>query len=300
MRQWKIKNEIQTRIDKFLQEKTKYSRNQIQQLIKSGDVLVNDTVVKPSYLLKDSDFVILKDPVILEKEELKPVDLNLDVIYEDKYFAVINKPKGLVVHPSDTYEGTTLVSGLLHEFDSLSNKDEPFRQGIVHRLDKDTSGLLIIGKDEEAHQKLKLMFQRRQIKKYYLAIVYYEFKEEYGVIEKPIIRHKKHRQMMTTAETGRNAITKYEVLAQNNGFAYLKLDLITGRTHQIRVHLKSINHPILGDPIYGPKKVYGNTGPYLHAYSLEFNHPITKEKLNFEVEPPKEFKLELIKRSLAV
>jgi 23S rRNA pseudouridine1911/1915/1917 synthase len=300
MMEWKIREEIQTRIDKFLQENTEFSRNQIQHLIKSGDVLVNDSLVKPSYLLKNGDFITLNTPKIEKEVELKPVDLNLEIVYEDEYLAIINKPKGLVVHPSNTNEGVTLVSGLIHEFDLLSNEDEPLRRGIVHRLDKDTSGLLIIGKNDEAHNKLKLMFQRRQVKKHYLAIVYHEFKEYTGIIDKPIIRHKKHRQMMTTANTGRSAMTTYEVLSQNNGFAYLKLDLITGRTHQIRVHLKSINHPILGDPVYGPKKVYGNTGPYLHAYALEFNHPITKEKLNFSVEPPKEFQIELTKRGLKV
>ncbi|MGI6782181.1 MAG: RluA family pseudouridine synthase [Acholeplasmataceae bacterium] len=300
MIQWKIKEEKTTRIDKFLQEKTNQSRNQIQQLIKSSQVLVNHKETKPSYILRVGDLVSLSLPEEKKEEAPKKVNLNLEIIYEDEYLAIINKPKGLVVHPSDSYEGTTLVNGLLYEFDKLSNQSEPFRQGIVHRLDKDTSGLLIVGKDDLAHEKLKLMFQRCQIRKHYLAIVYHEFKEYCGNIEKPIIRHPKHRQMMTTAETGRNAITKYEVLSQNNGFAYLKLNLVTGRTHQIRVHLKSINHPILGDPIYGPKKVYGKSGPFLHAYQLEFNHPITKEKLNFIVEPPQDFKLELVKRHLVV
>jgi 23S rRNA pseudouridine1911/1915/1917 synthase len=298
--EWKLKSEIPVRIDKFLHEKTNYSRNQLQNLIKLGIVFVNNKpITKPSHLIKDGDFVVMMEITDKKIEATpQPIDLNLAVIYEDEYLAVINKPKGLIVHPSDSYQGVSLVNGLLFLFTKLSNQKEPFRQGIIHRLDKDTSGLLIVGKDDLAHEKLKLMFQKRQIKKEYLAIVYYEFKDEQGIIEKPIIRHKKNRQMMTVSDLGRNAITKYQVLSQNNGFAYLKLNLVTGRTHQLRVHLKSINHPILGDPIYGPKKVYGEIGPYLHAHKLEFKHPITKEKLNFAVEPPQEFQLELTKRGL--
>ena len=269
----------------------------MQKLIKSGDILVNNKTVQPSYLVKLSDEIKLNIP---EEEDynLNPVNLDLEVVYEDEYLAIINKPKGLVVHPSDSYKDITLINGLIYQFGSLSNQKEPFRQGIVHRLDKDTSGLLIISKDDITHQKLKTMFQRRKITKYYLAIVYHEFKEFSGIIDKAIVRHPKRRQHMTTSLTGRRAITKFEVISQHNGFAYLKLDLITGRTHQIRVHMQSINHPILGDPIYGPKKIYGSTGPYLHAYRLIFTHPITKKELDIKIKPPFEFNKELINRQL--
>lgn len=299
MKEWKIVNTNQIRIDVFLQKETNLSRNYLQNLIKDGLVLVNNAPVKPNYQIRIGDVVTLEEPTKKELE-LAKIDLNLEVVYEDEYLAIINKPKGLVVHPSESYQGVTLINGLIHRFTKLSNQDEPLRQGIVHRLDKDTSGLLIICKDDLVHEKLKKMFQQRKIQKTYLAIVYHEFKVQFDTINKPIIRHPKWRQQMTTSEIGRNAITKYEVLSQNNGFAYLKLDLITGRTHQIRVHMQSINHPILGDPIYGPKKVYGKNGPYLHAHQIEFVHPVTKEKLNITVEPPKEFQLELINRHLAI
>ncbi len=298
MREWKVKShQAQQRIDVFLQSETLHSRNLIQNLIKDELVLVNQKPCKANYIIKVDDIITLYEPE--EKTfDLKPVNLNLEVVYEDEYLAVINKPKDLIVHPSDSFYDVTLINGLLYQFKHLSNQDDPIRSGIVHRLDKDTSGLLVIAKDDLVHDKLQKLFKNRQVEKHYLAICYNEFKELRGTIDKPIVRHKKWRQQMTTAATGRSAITHYEVLSQHNGFSYVKLNLITGRTHQIRVHLKSIYHPILGDPIYGPKKVYGKTGPFLHAAELSFTHPITKKRLNLSVEPPIEFINELINRRL--
>src|SRR5690554_564786 len=296
MRDWTIKETTNlSRIDVFLQSETEFSRNYIQNLIKEGLVLVNEKTTKANYIIKPGDVVVMVIPK-QKKIALEPVNLNLEVVYEDEYLAVINKPKGLVVHPSDSFMETTLVSGLLYQFDKLSN--DPIKPGIVHRLDKDTSGLLIIAKDDETLKKLQNQFKNRTISKIYLAICYGEFKTFNGTIDKPIIRHPKKRQQMTTALTGRRAVTHYKVLSQNNGYSYIELDLITGRTHQIRVHLKSINHPILGDPVYGPKKVYGSVGPYLHAYKLSFNHPITKRRLELTSEPPAVFINELINRRL--
>lgn len=299
MEQLKIKqNDSKERIDTYLTNNTSHSRNYIQNLIKDGYIKINNKLVKANYILKVGDLISISEPK-QEEANLSPANLNLEVIYEDEYLAVINKPKGLVVHPSDSYTGVTLINGLIYQFKTLSNQAEPFRQGIIHRLDKDTSGLMIIGKDEEAHQKLKRMFQLRKIEKRYIAIVYNEFKEYQGTINKPIVRHPKLRQQMTTSLSGRSALTEYKVINQNNGFAYIEVNLITGRTHQIRVHMKSIHHPILGDPIYGPKKVYGTTGPFLHASKLSFTHPITKKRLDFEIEPSIEFINELIKRQLS-
>ena len=298
MKEWKIKpNDKVQRIDLFLQSSTNETRSYLQKLIKEGFVFVNGNIVKPNYIIKLNDHIVINEPT-KTNYTLKPVNLDLEIVYEDEFFAVINKPKNLIVHPSDSFQETTLINGLLYQFEQLSNQNEPYRQGFVHRLDKDTTGLMIICKDDITHEKLKRMFQNRKIEKFYLAIAYHEFKELSGQINQAIIRHPKWRQQMTTSPSGRTAITKYKVINQNNGFAYLELNLITGRTHQIRVHLKAINHPILGDPIYGPKKVYKNNGPYLHAHRLVFNHPITKKKLDISIEPPIEFMEELIIRQL--
>lgn len=285
-------NDKLERIDQYLTKRLNFSRSHIKNLIEKKLVLVNDNETKANYIVKIGDKIIVYEEKKPE-HNLNPVNLNLEVVYEDDYLAVINKPKNLIVHASDTFYGITLVNGLMYEFEKLSNEAEPLRRGIVHRLDKDTSGLLIIAKDDKTHLKLKKMFQKRNIKKEYLAICYRPFKEFKGTINKPIKRHPKKRQKMAVFKTGRSAITHYEVLAQNDSYSLVKLDLVTGRTHQIRVHLKSIHHPILGDEVYGPRKVYKNNGPYLHAYKLEFNHPITKKRLSLEAKPPKVFLDEL-------
>ena len=202
MRDWTIKETTNlSRIDVFLQSQTEFSRNYIQNLIKDGLVLVNEKTTKANYIIKPGDVVVMVIPSE-KKITLEPINLNLEVVYEDEYLAVINKPKGLVVHPSDSFMETTLVSGLLYQFDKLSN--DPIKPGIVHRLDKDTSGLLIIAKDDETLKKLQNQFKNRTISKIYLAICYGVFKTFNGTIDKPIIRHPKKRQQMTTAPSSFN------------------------------------------------------------------------------------------------
>lgn len=282
--------EEKTRLDNYLNDQvfSDKSRSYVQNLIKKGLVLVNHLEVKTGYILKTHDQITIEayEPEVLD---LKPVDLKLDIVFEDDDIAVINKPQGLVVHPASSYKDATLVHGLLHQMDNLSEINGVIRPGIVHRIDKDTSGLLVVAKHDRAHQILSDMLKNHEIKRSYMAIVYGHFNEQKATIDAPIGRSPKNRLKMAVIKDGKHAITHFEVIEQFDQYALIKCHLETGRTHQIRVHLAYINHPILGDPIYGPKKVYGDTGQYLHAYQLEFNHPIKKEHLTFQVEMPSKF-----------
>ncbi len=278
------------RLDNYMSEyiyKDK-SRSFSQNLIKKGLVLVNNQHVKTGYMLRNGDTISIEEhePVGLD---LAPVDLNLDIVYEDEDLAVINKPQGLVVHPASSYKDTTLVHGLLYQMEQLSDINGVIRPGIVHRIDKDTSGLLVVAKNDKSHQVLSNMLKGHQIRRTYIAIVYGSFNESKAKIDAPIGRNPKNRLKMAVVADGRPAVTHFEVLKQFDKYAIIKCELETGRTHQIRVHLAYINHPILGDPIYGPKKVYGHTGQFLHAYQLEFDHPIKKEHMTFKVDMPNEF-----------
>ncbi len=282
--------EEKTRLDNYLNDQvfSDKSRSYVQNLIKKGLVLVNHLEVKTGYILKIHDQITIEsyEPEVLD---LKPVDLKLDIVFEDDDIAVINKPQGLVVHPASSYKDATLVHGLLHQMDNLSEINGVIRPGIVHRIDKDTSGLLVVAKHDRAHQILSDMLKNHEIKRTYMAIVYGHFNEQKATIDAPIGRSPKNRLKMAVIKDGKHAITHFEVIEQFDQYALIKCQLETGRTHQIRVHLAYINHPILGDPIYGPKKVYGDTGQYLHAYQLEFDHPIKKEHLTFKVEMPSKF-----------
>ncbi|WP_026391408.1 RluA family pseudouridine synthase [Haploplasma modicum] len=272
------------------------SRNKIQTFIKNGDILVNNLKVKTGHILKDGDLVTaidlgIKEEIIYKAEK---VNLNLDIIYEDDDLLVLNKPKGLVVHPASTYDGITLVNGLLYQVDKLSTINGENRPGIIHRLDKDTSGLLLVAKSDLAHKRLAKQIANHEIDRNYYAICYGTFKESTGTINMPIKRDPKDRLKMAVVKDGREALTNFKVLEQYRNHSLLELSLITGRTHQIRVHLSHIGHPILGDQTYGPRKFYGNTGQYLHAFRLSFKHPITKKFMTFETKMPDEF-LEAIK-----
>lgn len=293
---YKIKEKDQfKRLDHLLTEiLPNISRNKIKNNITTGHILVNGTTVKAGYKLAIDDLITIDLMDESNKyDSLESVNLNLEIVYEDDDLAIINKPKNLVVHPADSFTGVTLVNGLLYQIDKLSTINGENRPGIIHRLDKDTEGLIIVAKSDLAHQRLAKDLANRKITKKYLAICYGTFNEATATINMPITRDPKNRLKMTTKIDGRPAITHLKVLKQLRRHSLIELDLVTGRTHQIRVHLKAIGHPLLGDQTYGPKNVYGNTGQYLVAHYLEFKHPITKKALQFELKMPNSFEIAL-------
>lgn len=265
------------------------SRSYVQRLIKEKLCLVNGQEVKTGYTLKLND--------LIETEEMQPkelqldaVDLNLDIIYEDDDLIVINKPQGMVVHPASSYHEPTLVHGLLHHADELSSINGVVRPGIVHRIDKDTSGLLVVAKNDMSHQFLSNELQDHLIKREYAALVYGDFKETEGSIDAPIGRHPKNRLKMAVVANGKKAKTHFKVIERFGSHTLIECILETGRTHQIRVHMAYINHPVLGDPLYGPKEVIGTEGQFLHAKKLTFVHPTKKEEMTFTADLPQNFK----------
>lgn len=284
------------RLDKYININilAESSRSHIQNMIKSGHIKVNDETVKTGYSLKCNDVITIEE-VEPKKLDLNPVEMDLDVVYEDDDIIVINKPSGLVVHPASSYHEPTLVHGLLHQVDNLSGINGIIRPGIVHRIDKDTSGLLVVAKHDNAHQILSDALKTHDIKRQYLAIVYHTFNELSGKIDAPIGRSPNNRLKMTVIEGGKKAVTHFKVLLNFDKFALISCELETGRTHQIRAHMAYINHPIIGDPLYGPKKAIGDTGQYLHATSLSFVHPIKKEHMTFNVDMPDLF-IEFIRK----
>ena len=277
------------RCDVFLSEKiSNLSRTSIQKLIKEKFVFVNGKNIKPNIILDIGDEISVSIP---EKKEIKLVaeEIDLDIVYEDDYIIIINKPRNMVVHPAAGNEEHTLVNALLNHCKlSMINSERP---GIVHRLDKDTTGLIICAKDDETHLKLVDMFSKRDISKKYLAICNGSFSKESGFIDKPIGRDEKDRKKMSVkSKSGKEALTEYNILTSNLKYSLVDVTLHTGRTHQIRVHFSSLNHPIVGDDTYGNKneKIKAN-GQMLHSYYLEFSHPITKENLSFTVLPDEYF-----------
>jgi 23S rRNA pseudouridine1911/1915/1917 synthase len=287
----KVKEECQgLRLDLFLLENyyTNQSRSYVQHAIKDGFVTVNDQKVKTGYTLKTDDFIQIEE-IEAKELDLKAVDLNLDIVYEDDDLLVINKPQGMVVHPASSYHEPTLVHGLLHQVDELSSINGIIRPGIVHRIDKDTSGLLVVAKNDTAHQSLSSDLALHEIEREYIALVYGDFTETEGTITAPIQRHPKNRLKMAVISGGKKAITHFKVLERYGKYTLVSCKLETGRTHQIRVHMAYINHPVVGDPIYGPKEVVGSTGQFLHAQKLSFMHPTKKEQMTFTAELPQVF-----------
>ncbi len=265
------------------------SRSYIIKLINEGNVIVNNNNEKPSYLLKENDEIILNIPE--EKElNLEKEDLNLDIVYEDEYVAVVNKPKGMVVHPGAGNFEHTLVSGLLYEMDDLSSINGTIRPGIVHRIDKDTSGLLMIAKNDIASKSLTEQLKNHSCKREYIALVYGNIENNLGRINAPIKRSKLDRKKMAVDKEGKNAVTNFTVLKRYKDFTLVSCKLETGRTHQIRVHFEYIGHPLVGDKIYGRRKVIGDDGQFLHAKTIGFYHPYTNEWMEFDSELPKYFK----------
>ena len=286
-----IKSEdIGQRLDVFLTSIiADQSRSYIGNQIKLGLIKVNQSQVKAGYILKAEDVIEMTEDAP-KPMDLTPVDLNLEIVYEDDELMVINKPSGLVVHPASSYHEPTLVHGLLFDQSNLSDINGVIRPGIVHRIDKDTSGLLVVAKTNVAHQALSLDLKDHQVKREYIALVYGHFAEREGVIDAPIKRHPKQRLKMTVIKDGKYAVTHFKVIASYEKYSLIRCELETGRTHQIRVHLAYIGHPVVGDPLYGPKDVVGKTGQFLHAERLSFSHPIKKEMMTFTATIPKVFK----------
>lgn len=277
------------RIDKYLSEKLDLSRSRIQKLIDEGKVLVNDNEITSNYKIKLDDQILVNDEldfsINIEKENIP-----IDIIYEDNDLLIINKESGMVVHPAPGHYRGTLVNALLYKFDL---EGDPIRPGIVHRLDKDTSGLMMVAKNEKIHDILANMIKDKKVKRHYLALVEGVIEHETGTIDAPIGRDSHDRQKMAvTDQNSKNAITHFKVLKRFKDKTLVECILETGRTHQIRVHMKYINHPVVNDPIYNKKKS-DSFGQMLHSRSIEFTHPVTNELIHFEVEPPKNFKEKL-------
>lgn len=289
------KEDINERIDKVLAKLTFKSRNHIVKLIDNSNVLVNGKKVKSSYRLCENDVIEVYDE---EKEvdlEVKAENIFLDIVYEDDYLAVINKPYDMVVHPSENIRTNTLVNALLYHFKNLSDIDKD-RNGIVHRLDKDTSGLIIVAKNNEVHEKLKNIFKNHEIEKKYIALLHGSVKKSEIAVSSYIGRDKKDRKKISTNTTsGRLAISKFVLLKSNSKYSLVSVNILTGRTHQIRVHAKQIGHPVVGDKVYGKKDSIKRQ--QLHCKSLKFIHPMTKEQLLIESELAQDMK-ENIKRLL--
>ena len=288
------------RIDSFLSGKTEFTRTRIQQLIKDKNITVNGEATKSSYKIEENDEIAIEVPEA-ETTEIKPENIKIDIVYEDSDIAVINKQAGLVVHPAHGHYSGTLVNAILYHIKDLSGINGEIRPGIVHRLDKDTSGLIVIAKNDKVHTALTEMFQEKKIRKTYLAILKGKLNKSEGKIVTQIGRDKNDRKKMTViddAAKGKNAITNYRVISQNNLFTLVKVNIETGRTHQIRVHMRYLGYPILGDSVYGRKD--NEKRQMLHAYKLEFLHPVTGRQMEFTGEIPEDFQKALKKSDLKI
>lgn len=288
------------RIDSFLSGKTEFTRTRIQQLIKDKNITVNGKATKSSYKIEENDEIAIEVPEA-ETTEIKPENIKIDIVYEDSDIAVINKQAGLVVHPAHGHYSGTLVNAILYHIKDLSGINGEIRPGIVHRLDKDTSGLIVIAKNDKVHTALTEMFQEKKIKKTYLAILKGKLNKTEGKVVTQIGRDKNDRKKMTVIDDitkGKNAITNYKVVSQNNLFTLVKVNIETGRTHQIRVHMRHLGYPILGDSVYGRKD--NEKRQMLHAYKLEFLHPVTGHQMEFTGEIPEDFQKALKKSDLKI
>ena len=276
------------RIDKVLTIlEPEITRSQLKNLINDGHVTVNGQPVKPKYKVQAGDKISLVKPEP-QSLELTPENIPLDIVYEDDDVIVVNKPQGMVVHPAPGHPDHTLVNALLYH-SPLSTINGTFRPGIVHRIDKDTSGLLMVAKNDLAHQSLAEQLRNKTNKREYLALVYGQIKEDESTIDAPLGRNPQDRKKQAVVKDGRHAVTHFKVVKRYDNFTLVKCILETGRTHQIRVHMKYIGHPLVGDPLYGPRKVIGKNGQFLHAALLGFKHPRTGEEMVFEAPLPENF-----------
>ncbi len=293
-----LKNDEDKRIDSFLNNSLEnISRSRIQKLIEENKILVNNKNINKNYKLKENDKIIVN---IEQPKEINilPEDIPLDIVYEDEDVILINKPQDMVVHPANGHYSHTLVNALMyHCKDNLSGINGVMRPGIVHRIDKDTSGILIVAKNDKAHQSLASQLEDHSMTRVYYAIVYNNLKNDTGTIDAPIGRHPVDRKKMAvTDKNSKRAITHYEVLQRFKKYTFIKLRLETGRTHQIRVHMAYVGNPLLGDNVYGKEKQPFNLiGQVLHAKVLGFLHPTTNKYMEFETELPQYFK-ELLKK----
>ncbi|WP_283601697.1 RluA family pseudouridine synthase [Ligilactobacillus aviarius] len=276
------------RIDKVLTTlEPEITRSQLKNLINDGHVTVNGQAVKPKYKVQAGDKISLVKPEP-QSLELTPENIPLDIVYEDDDVIVVNKPQGMVVHPAPGHPDHTLVNALLYH-SPLSTINGAFRPGIVHRIDKDTSGLLMVAKNDLAHQSLAEQLRNKTNKREYLALVYGQIKEDEGTIDAPLGRNPQDRKKQAVVKGGRHAVTHFKIIKRYDNFTLVKCILETGRTHQIRVHMKYIGHPLVGDPLYGPRKVIGKNGQFLHAALLGFKHPRTGKEMVFEAPLPENF-----------
>lgn len=278
-----------SRLDKYLSNALKdLSRTIVQRLIDEGQIIVNEKPTKSGYKLKPNDKIVINFPD-LKKTNIEEEKIALDVVFEDKDLIVINKPQGMITHPaSGIYKGTLVNALLFHCKDSLSGINGVSRPGIVHRLDKDTSGLIIVCKNDKSHCEIAKQIQERTLKRQYLAIVHGRVAYDQGVINKPIGRDRIHRHKMAIVKGGRTATTHWKILKKLESVTFIECTLETGRTHQIRVHMKNLGHPVLGDKTYG-KRSDPTEKMMLHAYKLVFIHPRTKKEVHLETKIPQRF-----------
>ncbi|MDE6284292.1 MAG: RluA family pseudouridine synthase [Bacilli bacterium] len=274
------------RVDKFLSIETDYSRETITKMINEGFIKVNGKMIKPSYKIKVDDEVTI-DESYIQDTSVEAVEMPLNIVYEDDDILVINKPSGLVVHPGNGNYNNTLVNGLMYYTQNLSDIGDTSRPGIVHRLDKDTSGLMLVAKSNKAHEVLADDFKNKRVHREYIALLEGVLPTNQAFVDAPIGRSKENFQKMTVMQGGKSARTHVTVLQKFPQYTLVKLVLETGRTHQIRVHMAYIGHPVVNDPVYG-KKEATEFGQFLHSAYLKFTHPITHEILEFSCEMPHE------------
>ena len=279
------------RLDVFLAKETGASRSNVKNVIESDGVLINGIFRKKSgFELRDGDVIefSLPEPKTLDVEP--NADIKLNIVFEDEHFAVINKPQGMVVHPASSYQkNDTLVNALLADLDKLSSINGVIRPGIVHRLDKDTSGLIVVAKTDEAHKSLASQIEKKTARRIYYGLCDGNFKEDDGTVDAPIARNKRDRKKMGIDPDGRRAVTHYRVLERFGKYTLVRFELETGRTHQIRVHSSHLHHSIVGDEVYGGSTILYKNGQLLHAKELVLTHPITKEIMHFEADLPEYF-----------
>ena len=282
-------NDNGVRIDKYLMNETEMSRSKIQKLIENGNILVNDKNVKTSYSVKTDDVITILDAD--DEIDIVPENIPLDIVYEDEYLLVVNKPSGMVVHPAPGNYSGTLVNALMYHCNNLSSVNGTVRPGIVHRIDADTSGLLLVAKNDMVHNDLAKQISEKSVVRKYVCLVHGVINEDTATIDAPIGRDTKDRKKMcVTGDNSKDAITHIRVLERYNNSTLIECVLETGRTHQIRVHMSYINHPVVNDPVYGYNKMDDKEfGQMLHAKEIGFVHPITHEFMDFKVDPPKKF-----------
>lgn len=288
MKEFKITNE-NDRIDNFLSANTEVSRSKISKMIKENKILVNDNPVKSSYTLKPNDIITMEE-YVEEQLNVEPEEMDLDIVYEDKDVIVVNKENGIVVHPAIGNPSGTLVNGLMYHSKELSDVNGEFRPGIVHRIDAYTTGLLMVAKNNFTHEFLAKQLEEKTTTRKYIALVWGVVNTDTGTIDAPIGRDMNDRKKMAVTDiNSKDAITHFKVLERYSNATLIELKLETGRTHQIRVHMNYIGYPVVNDPVYGRRKIIDSTGQCLHAKTLGFIHPRTKEYMEFDSELPECF-----------